>query len=128
MKRNKIVEQWEKTHLLDELDESKKEQCALRLQEAADLLLGAKNQYMKKIDEQIGEEGFLAGYLFPIIRRIYEDVELVAKLPSVQWLMEDLGDYAGRMYKVCKDLERYHDVDGGAEFVHFYMMHLKDRV
>lgn len=125
---NKIVERWEKTHLLDQLDESKKAKCAEQLQETSELLTGKKNDYMKKIDDQIGEEGFLAGYILPIVRRIHEDTKLVSKLPSLEWLMEDFGSYAGRMYKVCKDMERYHDVDGGAEFVHLYMMHLRDTI
>ncbi len=125
---NELVEKWETTHLLDDLDESEKATCAAQLQETVELLIGKKNDYMKKLNEQIGEEGFLAGYILPVIRRIHEDTELVSKLPSVEWLMEDFGNYAGRMYKVCKDLERYHQVDGGSEFVHLYMMNLKQRL
>ena len=126
--KNEIVERWEKTHLLDELDESLKAKCAAHLQETADLLIGKKGDYMQKIDDQIGEEGFLAGYILPIVRRIYENKKLTAKVPSMEWLMEDFGEYAKGMYHVCKDLEKYHDVDGGAEFVNLYMMHLNDKL
>jgi hypothetical protein len=127
---NAIVERWEKTHLLDELDDVDKSRCATRLQECADLLIGKRKDFMKKIDEAIGEEGFMAGYILPIVRRLYETKELASKSSkkSIEWLMEDFGEYSKRMYHVCKDLEKYHQVDGGAEFVHLYMMHLKEQL
>jgi hypothetical protein len=127
--KNEIVERWEKTGLLEGLDGTNKSECATSLQKCAELLIGEKNEYMKQIDEAVegeGSEGFYAGYILPIMRRIYDDKSEAPKARSkpLEWLMEDFGEYAKRMYHVYKDLEKYHEVDGAAEFVHGYMMHL----
>ena len=128
--KNELVERWEKTGLLDKMDDFNKSECATSLQECADLLTGQRNVYMKEIDSAIGENGFFAGHILPIVRRIYETEEGAAKAPSLsmEWLMEDFGEYSKRMYHIYKDLDNYHEVDGGAEFVQAYMSMLERKL
>ena len=68
--KNELVERWERTGLLMELDEAHKNKCATSLQECADLLVGKKNAYMHAIDDAIGTNGFFAGCILPVVRRL----------------------------------------------------------
>ena len=128
--KSELVERWERTGLLAELDDFNKSECATSLQECADLLIGKKNDYMHEIDKAIGTEGFYAGCILPVVRRIYETEEGAAKAPklSMEWLMEDFGEYAKRMYHIYKGLEEHHAVDGEAEFVLAYMQMLERKL
>ena len=128
--KNELVERWERTGLLMELDEAHKNKCATSLQECADLLVGKKNAYMHAIDDAIGTNGFFAGCILPVVRRLYETEEGAVKAPnlSMEWLMEDFGEYAKRMYHIYKGLEEHHDVDGEAEFIQAYMQMLERKL
>jgi len=128
--KNILVEKWEKTHLLDQLDDFNKCKCAISLQKAVDLLTGNKNDYMKEVDEKIGQEGFFAGCILPIVRRIYDTEEGAAKAPNIgmEWLFEDFGEYSILNYRLYKNLSDGIACDSEAEFVLSYMEQLKQKI
>lgn len=130
MNKQELVEHWERTGLLEKLDDFNKSECAISLQECADLLTGKKNDYMKEVDKAIGADGFYAGCILPIVRRIYETETGAAKAPSLsmEWLMEDFGEYAKRNYQLIKDLNSTPAYDGEAEFVQAYMNMLERKL
>ncbi len=129
---NELTEKWEKTGLLAELDDFNKDECAASLEETGNLLMGEMNDYMEEVDKAIGEEGYLAGTIIPVVRRLYgsDEESCPEKMPtlSLKWLMEDFGEYTKKMYHTYKELEARHNVDGEAELILMYIMHLKNRL
>ena len=67
---NEMAEKWEKTGLLEGLDEFNKNECANSLENLVDLILGRKKKYMLAVDKVYGE-GFFSGCIIPIVRRLY---------------------------------------------------------
>lgn len=129
---NEITERWEKTRLLDELDDFSKNECAVSLQEAADLLVGEMNEYMKEVDKAIGRDGYFAGSILPIVRRLYgEDEEgCPEKMPSLslKWLFEDFGEYIKGNVQLFNDLNTHIALDAESEIILGYMRDLKNRM
>ena len=125
---DEITQRWEKTHLLDGLDGDVKIKCAYKLEECVNFLTGNMNTYMTEINNCIGVDGFFAGYILPIVRRMFSEDECPDKAFDVdlKWLFQDFGEFSKKQYKNAMDLEKNHSVDGGAEFVNLYMMRLKN--
>jgi hypothetical protein len=82
---NEIVEKWEKTHLLDELSASKKTNCAISLEEMAQLILRKAKQIKEEKEKRVIQE--LAGELLPIVRRLYS--QNIKLMPKMEQLYED---------------------------------------
>ena len=125
---NETFDKWEKTGLLDGFESDfLKSECATKLEEAGQMLIGDMNSYMKEVDSKIGEEGFFAGCILPLIVRIFMSDDLTDKLPylDLDWLFKDFGDYSIDRFQEFKDLEKYHQVDGLAEMLTMYMLSLE---
>jgi hypothetical protein len=135
--QSQITEKWRKTGLLDELDESKADDCANSLEKTAQLLINdydgcgwtketgdtTKNDIDKLYDK---EAGFFAGVALPIVRRLYsEDVQI----PKIEWLYEDLKLFLRSKHQLYKDLTEYNiALDGEAEFCGMYVENLVSRL
>lgn len=120
---DQITNKWEKTGLLEGLDEFNKSECAASLEDAALFLMNDLNKYCKEIDKIYDSDGFFAGSVLPIIRRLYnEDEGFPEKMSSFN--MRDLIDdfykfclFKYELYKnMCSALE-----DGNAEFIQIYV-------
>ena len=126
---NEITKKWEKTGLLQELDDFNKNKCAFSLEEAAQLLIGEMKEYIKEIDKEYckGGDGFFAGTVLPIVRRMYDNDVLQEKAPSVdiKWLILDYYEYCKNNRLLFNDLNSYIAMDGEAEFVCLYVEKLK---
>lgn len=128
---NETFDKWEKTGLLDGFESDfLKNECVIKLEEAVQMLTGDMNSYMKEVDSKIGEEGFFAGCILPLIVRIYMSDDLTDRLPrlNLEWLFKDFGEYSTRRFQEFKDLEKYHQVDGLAEMMMMYMLSLEIRL
>lgn len=82
---NEIVEKWETTGLLQELSSVKKTNCAISLEEMANLLIKKGKQPNENVKGVSSE--MIAETLIPIVRRLYN--ENIKLMPSMQKLYED---------------------------------------
>ena len=125
---NEIVEKWEKTGLLEEMDDFSKRECAYALDTCGNLLIGEKAAYRLEVDKVYGQEGFYAGTILPVISRLYrlDDGPSIAMSMSIEWLMEDFGEY------IKEHVELYHALnsciceDGERELVQMYVFRLEN--
>ena len=129
---NGLTEKWEKTGLLDQLDDFNKNECAVSLNTAVDLLLGEMKSYVDSVDK-IYYEGYFAGTILPIIRRLYDDdIGCPEKMPkiSMKWLFEDWGSYAIKNHPLYEDLRKasYIALDAEAEYMCDYTNELALRI
>lgn len=92
---NEITNKWEKTGLLDGLDEPNKDKCAALLETAIILLSGELKKYSEEIDKLYDSVDFFIITGLRVVRWLYGDYVLV-KLQSlnVRELIEDF-------YKFC---------------------------
>ena len=126
---NEMAEKWEKTGLLEGLDEFNKNECANSLENLVDLILGRKKKYMLAVDKVYGE-GFFSGCIIPIVRRLYETEESAAKAPSLslEWLIEDFAEYCIKKRQLFLELNSYIVMDGEAELVCLYVDKVKKEI
>lgn len=123
---NEQAEKWEKSGLLEGLDEFNKNECANSLENLVEILLGRKKEYMLAVDKVYGK-GFFAGVIIPIVRCLYETEESAAKAPfvSLEWLIEDFAGHCIKNRQLFLALNSYISLDGEAEFVRMYADKLK---
>ena len=126
---NELTEKWEKTGLLEGIeDDSIKNKCAASLDATAYLLIGEMDEYRKEVDKKMEIKGFLAGTILPIVRRIYNEYPEKSTSVSLKWLIKDFGEFAKKNCLLLKDLNSYIAAYGEAELVALYMFYLKDRI
>ena len=123
MTQKEITERWDQTGLLDQLDDFNKNECANSLESAVEYLLGDMEEYVKNIDKTYGE-GFFAGTILPIIRRLYDNGGCL-KTP-MKLLFEDYGEYLIKNRPLFEDLVKASCIalDGEAEFINNYVDNL----
>lgn len=109
-----ITEKWEKTGLLNELDESKVDACAKYLERTAQFLIEdydnhgyneAKDRKSVKNDiDQLYDEdgGWFAGISLPVARRIYGEID---SPPNPKWLYYDLKLFLTSKHQLFKDIK-----------------------
>lgn len=121
---NEITTKWEKTGLLEGLDELNKNECVASLETAFCLLSEDSNGCSKEIDEKYNEEGFFPGMLLPIIRRLYNrDEGIPEKMPTfnIQELMNEFYMFCLLNHQLYYDLNSTTACDGPAEFVQLFI-------
>lgn len=121
LSNEEIVHRWNSTGLLDGLTEEDRLPCSLLLNNVADLLIGKFNERMKKIDDDFYGEGYMAGTILPVARRLYNKNERPKIIPSAEWLFEDYEKFLLENKSLYKDLKQGIACDGEAEFVTLYV-------
>lgn len=128
---------WKKTGLLDELPESKVDECANSLEITAQLLINDYGEcgWTKEtgettkndIDNLYNEKaGFFAGISLPIVRRLYSEN---VQIPDMKWLYEDLKSFLKSKHQLFKALtENSITLDGEAEFCEMYVKNVVSRL
>ena len=128
---------WKKTGLLDELSESKVDECANSLEITAQLLINDYGEcgWTKEtgettkndIDHLYNEKaGFFAGISLPVVRRLYSEN---VQIPDMKWVYEDLKSFLKSKHQLFKDLtENSINIDGEAEFCEMYVKNVVSRL
>ena len=122
---NEITTKWDKTGLLDGLDDFNKNECAVSLEKAASLLTGEMRNHTREIDKIYDDDGFFVGSVLPIIRRLYSEGEgMPEKAPSldIRVVMKDYYIFCLSNWPLYKDLTSY-DIAGDvvADFCQQYI-------
>lgn len=125
---NKITTKWEKTGLLEGLDNFNKTECAVSLETAMLYLINEFNECSTEVDKIYNHKGHFAGTILPIIRLLYSEPSTVSdKMPTVN-IHELINNY----YKYCllnlqffKDLNDGNALDGESEFCSAYIDRFK---
>lgn len=122
-----ITNKWEKTGLLEGLNEFNRNKCATSLETTAVFLMGDLRKYIKVIDKLYDSDGFFAGSVLPVIRRLYSEGEgMPEKAPTldIRTVMDDYYRFCLSKRELYKDLKNTPACDTDAEFCNLYMHHI----
>jgi hypothetical protein len=94
--------------------------------------MGKMNGYIKEVDCVMElEDGWFAGCVLPVVRRMYSEdggCPEIAPAVSVEWVIENFGEYSKRNVQLYKELNSTIALDGEAEFCSIYILKLIPRL
>ncbi len=126
---SKLIEKWEKTKLLNGLDDFNKIECVNSLEKLFILLLDGKKECVNKIDKIYGN-GFFSGCILEIVRCLYDADGIATKVPSMsmEWLIEDFAEYCREKREMFLATPYYYAIAREAEFIISYVESLKGKM
>lgn len=112
---NELTEKWEKTGLLDGLNDFQKNECAVILHKAAKIII---KESPKSNTKEYSKHDEFCGWVIPSVRRIYYSL-YPEKFPDVDWFMKDAKEFFQNKQGLFQDLKGV-ALDAEFEFGVFY--------
>jgi hypothetical protein len=115
------TKKWDKTGLLDELNNKQKTECALVLEKIAQILVMQAEPLEKDTKEYNIHEQY-CGFVLPIARRIYSSI-YPKKFPDIDWFMKDCKEFLDKNENLYNELKKssYIALDAEAELICLYV-------
>lgn len=115
---NELTEKWEKTGLLDGLNDFQKNECAVVLHKAAQIIIKESPEINTKAYSKHDE---FCGWVLPSVRRIYYSL-YPEKFPDVDWFMKDAKEFFQKKQDLFEALKEssYIALDAEAQFGALY--------
>jgi hypothetical protein len=119
--KKEITKKWDKTGLLDELNNKQKGECALVLDKIAQILV-RQAEPLKKDTKEYNIHDRYCGVILPMARRIYSSI-YPKKFPDIDWFMKDCKEFLDKNKDLYNELKKssYNALDAEAEMVSLYV-------
>jgi hypothetical protein len=123
---SKITTRWDKTGLLDGLDdEFYRDECAASLEKTVQFIINDFKDLVKRVNNLYGNDWF-AGIILAVVRLLYNtDGGIPEQAPyvDIRILIGDCVRFCMTNYNLYKNLNNIIALDGEAEFCQLYVKH-----